>query len=367
MKQLTHSLIASLVLTSFTANADIDFSGYGSLVVGKTLAKDERFTADFFEVGQYQDSLTFKPESMLALQATSRLEDNLRLTLQVTGKGSDNFQTDFTWLYLTYQAKDDWTIMFGRRNIPMYYYSEFYDVGFAYPWMRPPSNLYWWQIVQFNGLHVSKDFLLGDYANNVTFFYGNEYTKDNKEMGFYAEQGFYGSDVIGVNEDWENIRGINWNISGEIFDIRLVYMEHDLNRDFALDTRDVRIGPRTSQTLWGIGGSIDLFPVTLLFEANSVKRHNDVEDTWPTFLVSVIYNYEEFQPFISYSKADQERISGDNFEQHYLLSYGLRYNFASSASLKLQYDSFNDEGAVEGGWNFHGDSDTISLGIDFVF
>ncbi|WP_448547843.1 porin [Thalassotalea fusca] len=367
MKLTNLMLVSALALTLAPAvNAEVNFSGYGSIVAGMGLNEGERFTADFFEVGQYEDKVTFKPESMIAIQMTADIDEKLRFTGQLSSKGSDDFEPEFSWYYLTYETDNDWTIMLGRRNIPMYYYSEFYDVGYAYPWMRPPSNLYWWQIVQFNGIHVSRNFSLGDYSNNITVYYGNEYSDDNKEMGFYAEQGFFGSDVVAVNEDWRHITGINWNISGDIFDVRFVYMQHLLDRDFRTDTGEIRQGLRTSQTFYGVGGSLDLNPFTILFEYNYVERHDDVEDTWPTFIVSAVYNIDDFQPYISYSKADQERISGDDFEQHYLISYGVRYNFSPSAAFKVQYDVFEDQGGPNG-WDFHGDSETISLGVDFVF
>jgi len=366
MKLSTIIVVVLGIAISDVSIADIKFSGYGSIVAGKGLDENERFTADFFEVGQYEDKLTFNPESMLGLQMNAGLSDDLMFTAQVTVKGTDDFEPELSWYYLTYQANDDWTLMLGRRNIPIYYYSEFYDVGYAYTWMRPPSNLYWWQVVQFNGIHVSRSFELGDYSSSLTMYYGNEYTEDNKEMGFYAEQGFYGPNTIEVNEDWRHITGFNWNISGEMFDVRFIYMQHKLDRDYVQNDGSIVVGPRTSQTFYGVGGSIDLDPVTVLFEYNYVQRHNDVEDTWPTYILSLVYNLDEYQPYIVYSKADQERVAGDQFEEHSLIGYGLRYNFTDTASLKIQYDEFKDEGGPNG-WAFHGDSSTIAIGVDFIF
>jgi hypothetical protein len=49
------------------------------------------------------------------------------------------------------------------------------------------------------------------------------------------------------------------------------------------------------------------------------------------------------------------------------LSYGLRYDFYSNVAFKIQYDTFVDQGHEPTGWAYHGDSRTISMGIDFVF
>ena len=199
---------------------------------------------------------------------------------------------------------------------------------------------------------------------------GNENSEDNKEMGFYAEQGFYDTaenKAIGVNENWRDITGVSWNISGDFFDVRIAYMEHQLDRDFVMDNDTIRVGLRTSQKFYGVGGSLDFNPFTVLFEYNYVRRYDTNQEEWPTFLLSLVYTWNEFQPYIVYSKADQYRVFGKDYEEHTLISYGIRYDFANSASLKVQFDNFNDQGHEPSGWDFHGSSDTLSFGIDFVF
>ena len=378
MKQLTHSLIASLVLTSFTANANIDFGGYGSIIAGKTLGtvddplnpgqtRDEILTADFYDVGQYSNDFNFKAESIFALQATMDLSDEFRITAQLVAKGVDSFTPEFDWYYVTYQATDNLTLMAGRRNIPMYYFSEFSEVGYAYPWMRPPSNLYWWQVTQFDGLHAMYSFDIGDYANTVNFFYGNEYSYDNVEMLYYDK--LYGGSARTVNEFWTNITGMNWNISGGNFDVRFVYFQNDRDRETIQQDGSIDDYTPFSQTFIGFGGTVDFQNFTFLFDWNHVEYDDERGTVFPTYLISVVYNMDEYQPYISYSKADHERenVPTKDLEEHYLMSYGVRYNFLPAASFKIQYDHFVDQGHEPSGWAYHGDSDTISMGIDFVF
>ena len=57
----------------------------------------------------------------------------------------------------------------------------------------------------------------------------------------------------------------------------------------------------------------------------------------------------------------------EDLEEHYMMGYGLRYNFLPTASLKIQYDTFVDQGHEPSGWAYHGDSDTITVGVDFIF
>jgi len=249
----------------------------------------------------------------------------------------------------------------------MYYFSEFSEVGYAYPWMRPPSNLYWWQVTQFNGVHAMYNFDLGDYSNTLTFFYGNEYSDDNVEMLYYNK--LYGGSAREVNEYWTDITGVNWNISGDNFDVRFVYFQNDRDRETV--QADGSIDPFTpdSITFMGVGGSVDIESFTVLFDLNFVEYDDALGTEFPTYLVSVVYNLDQYQPYFSYSKADHKRskVPTEDLEEHYIMSTGLRYNFLPNASLKFQYDHFVDQGDKATGWAYHGDSDTITVGVDFVF
>ncbi len=378
MKLFILTISTVIALVSLPTKADIKFSGYGSIVAGKTLGtvddplnpghkRDEILTADFYDVGQYTNDITFKAESILAIQAEMDLTSDFKITGQLVAKGVDDFQPEFDWFYLTYHASDNLTLMAGRRNIPMYYFSEYSEVGYAYPWMRPPSNLYWWQVTQFNGINASYSFELGDYSNTITVFYGNEYSDDNVEMLYYDK--LYGGSARTVNEYWTDITGMNWNISGGNFDIRLVYFTNDRDRETIQQDGSIDDYTPFSQTFMGLGGSVDIDKFTVLFDWNFVEYDDERGTEFPTYLVSLVYNMGDYQPYISYSKADHERtkVPTKDLEEHYIMSYGLRYNFISNASFKVQYDKFVDQGDAPTGWAYHGDSNTISVGVDFVF
>ncbi|ATC96763.1 hypothetical protein [Pseudoalteromonas tunicata] len=382
MKHFNKTLLALIIsgsCVSHIAQAEVSISGFGSIVAGKTLGtvedplkpgtkRDEIFTADFYDVGQYSNDFTFEPETVFALQISADMGDKLKVTGQLVAKGTDDFRPELDWYYLTYQATNELTLMVGRRNIPMYYFSEFSEVGYAYPWMRPPSNLYWWQVTQFNGFTAMYDFDMGGYSNTVSFFYGNEYSNENKEMNYYDK--LYGGNARAVNEFWTDIVGMNWNLSGDFFNVRFVYFQNDRDRETIAQDGSIADYTPFSQQFLGLGGNVDLANFTVLFDMNMVKYDDIYGTEFPTYLVSLVYHMDQFHPYISYSKADQKRTKRANeedYEEHYLLSYGVRYDFHQSASLKLQYDKFVDQGDKATGWAYHGDSDTITVGVDFIF
>lgn len=393
------SLLATSLLSSSTALAamdNIDISGFGSIVAGQTLSSGDVFTADWHDVGQYEDGLSFKPESMLAIQARSQLTDKLSFTALLSAKGTDDFEPEFDWYYLTYQASDNLTLMAGRRAIPMYYFSEFIEVGFAYPWVRPPANLYWWQIQYFNGLHASYDFTLGDYSSNITAFYGNERDDDNKEIGVLYSRG-----ADRIREYWEEITGFTWSLSGDIFDLRFMHFSTATERTYIYESLGTNGLRDRDIDFYGLGGSLTLDNLAMFFDYNYVSsnivgefsldpvtnmarqaRVNN-DDIFPTVLLTATYTIGDYVPYISYSKADHRqrqfdinsgnilpRAPGqdsDDYEQHELYSLGIRYNYTPNVAIKFQFDMFKDQGFAPQGWNFHGDSETITAGLDFVF
>ena len=353
------------------ANAEVKFNGFGSVVMGQTLTHQAPFTADFYDVGQYSDKPSFKPETVFALQATADVSQDLKFTGQYLTKGTDEFETELDWYYLTFSGVEDWTFMAGRRNIPMYYYSEFSEVGFAYPWIRPPANLYWWQITQFNGVHASYDFEIGDLGNTITAFYGNEYSIDNKEMLFYDKLFAATPAASSIDEIWTDIVGFNYSLVGEFFDLRFVYFQNHRNRTtYHVDGTVTEMVP-FDQTFMGFGGNVNLDMFTILFDMNLVIYDNEVELEYPTWLVSLVYNIGKYQPYVVYSQADEthgdDPAGTNSWEQHFTAGVGVRYNLSSSAALKVQYDYFEDQGDVDHSYDYHGDSETIAVALDFIF
>ncbi|MGR6874047.1 hypothetical protein ACU6U9_17450 [Pseudomonas sp. HK3] len=231
-------------------------------------------------------------------------------------------------------------------------------------------------MTQFNGFHAIYDFSFGDFSNTLTAFYGNEYSTDNKEMLYYAEIGnrtLNGLAITKVTEEWTNIAGFNLNVVADSYDVRFVYFRNDRKRidtNTAGETAIRASASGFSQQFFGVGGSINMNALTMLFDANYVTYDDDAGTVFPTYLISFVYNIDQYQPYFSYSKADHWMTKEDiekDYEEHYLASVGLRYNLSSKSSAKIQFDHFEDQGEKATGWDYHGNSQTITAGVDFIF
>ena len=64
------------------------------------------------------------------------LGEGLSVTGQIVARGVNDFDANFEWAYISYEINDNWTVQAGKKRLPLFYYSDFFDVGYAYVWMR---------------------------------------------------------------------------------------------------------------------------------------------------------------------------------------------------------------------------------------
>jgi len=146
----------------------ISINGFGSIVAGQTLDSDETLYGN-------DNDLSFQNESRFALQVAAPIGEKFSATAQIMARGEDDFDPDFEWAYLSYQATDSLIIMAGRQRFNLYKYSDYVDVGYAYHWIRPPQGVYSLPFSSGNGLGFLYNTALGDVDFNFTYkFIGEE-------------------------------------------------------------------------------------------------------------------------------------------------------------------------------------------------
>ncbi|HVZ17171.1 MAG TPA: hypothetical protein VG897_08650, partial [Terriglobales bacterium] len=157
--------IAALAVAADVAYADVSFHGYGQVVMGTTFSNNRTFPPSSVGYNYHADP-TFTPNSDFALQATAPLSGGISATTQILARGDDDFQPKFHWAFLKYQFNDAVALKVGRLQTPYYQYSDYQNVGEAYPWVVPPEALYFSYAPSFDGLNLSME----KYAGNWFFF-----------------------------------------------------------------------------------------------------------------------------------------------------------------------------------------------------
>ena len=361
MKQVGFPLLASaaLCLSASTAFAEINFSGFSSVNAGRVLSGSgapqfgvpPTFLADYPIVSTYDEEWSFAPESLIGVQANGNLAQGLTATAQIVGRGAEDFDAKLEWAYLSYDINDNWTVQAGKKRLPLFYYSDFYDVGYAYVWMRPPADTYTWQIFNYNGANVTYRNTWGEWAFGANLYAGREDSKDNRLLSEF----FFGEPT---REIWDDIIGGVINLSRDWLELRFTHMQYT-NKRFRSgvpelwDGKDEREGK-----FYGASANGDFGNFFFLTELNRLDLGGNLD----TAMLTLGYRFGSVTPFVGYS-AFKEDNEGDP-EDHNTTFVGLRWDFHASAAFKVQYDEVKDNSfdlAVAG------DSKNITFGIDVVF
>lgn len=132
---------ATVLITSSAAGAadPISIRGFGSagLVAGDTQLNYISASDSISE------SSTFGADNTVGLQVNVEFNDTLEFISQILAKGAVNaYNLDAHWGYLSLATSPSLTLRAGRLVLPIAALSEYVDVGYAVPWIRPPSEVY---------------------------------------------------------------------------------------------------------------------------------------------------------------------------------------------------------------------------------
>lgn len=350
---------------------EVSFNGFISAYGGKALETADNPNAypcncaivDYPFVGIYEDEWTFDPDTTFGLQANFNITDELSATGQIVSHGSRNYDTSIQWAYLSYSLSDSWTLQAGRKRLPLFYYSDFFDVGYAMPWVRAPGDLYGWQIVGYEGLNALFNGNWGDLGVTANIWAG----RDNDDENALLSEVYYG---VRVDETWKDMLGGYLDLAGEWFNVRVVYMVNKVDR-LIYDEEPPRVRlDDVGQKFYGIAFNIDQGNFVLRSEYNTFERP-DEDNKYKASLLGIGYRFGDFLPMITASQFE-ETATWPDIEKHDTRSFSLRWDFSSSAAFKIQYDVFTDESTYFYAGNddvsdFIGDSKLIAFGVDVVF
>ena len=123
------------------------FSGFLSLICGQVIDGNAHsfdyssslqncpcFIADWTNSGVYNRNWSFAQESRVGGQMVAHMTDKLSFTTQAVIRAVDP-DLEVAWAYFNYQLDDHWSVQLGRKRIPNFFYSDFQDIGIAYPWI----------------------------------------------------------------------------------------------------------------------------------------------------------------------------------------------------------------------------------------
>lgn len=270
----------------------------------------------------------FNSDTIAGIQFDYKLDDRLDAVVQLQAQGRDDYDVDTSWAFLRYKLTPDTNIRAGRMIAPLYLYADSLDVGFTYPWVRPPTEMYGTTSQHYTGVDVIHNFHFGDWNNSVQAIYGDF---DTTISGTNANADYLAGLALTVNNDAWTLRAAGFHFEG-----------------FGLDA-PAPLG-FVSGNLDYYSGSIryDNGSLLVLAEARQIAPHGDLEillGNSDGFYSTVGYQFGDFMPYATWGKTYSTDESSALVEQsQQSTGIGLRYNLTSKVVIKgeaTKYDHFD--------------------------
>lgn len=152
------------------------FSGFASIGLVTNDNPDLIFRRDVIQTnGSYDGDINWRNDSLLGLQWQTQWSYQIETTAQLVIK--DRLENDFNnaveWAFLRYRPLDGLDIRLGRMGTDVFMLSDYRQVGYALPWVRPPVDTYGLlSFYHFDGIDLNRRFDISDGTLNIKAFYG---------------------------------------------------------------------------------------------------------------------------------------------------------------------------------------------------
>jgi len=142
---LLRSTISAFLLCSCFVPVQAEMSGFASLGVAWFSNPHADFAYDNHSTGPGNSrNIDLALDSNLGLQWSTVTDHQLRLTAQtvVYRDASNHLKPELTLFNALVPVNDRFSLRFGRSQNPNFLYSDYRQVHYALPWIRPPREVY---------------------------------------------------------------------------------------------------------------------------------------------------------------------------------------------------------------------------------
>lgn len=300
-------MLASSTMIAADDSRDFEVSGFARVVAGYLNESTASYQG-------YDDSLSVSEQSLLGLQAEYAFNEQLSVAAQLLAHSGDNRNSGVEWLYVRYEPTPNWRFKAGKLRTPLFKYSDSLDVGFAYPWITPPQQIYSaYFFTNYDGITATYRQFYADTSVDIEAFWGK-----------YEETSNFTGDEIPVGAD--PLCGLVLRLQRNNLELHAGYIESE---DFTADIPELE---QFAQTLDFAGfaqsaeslrfdGKADGFVVGLNYNsldyfvaAEWSKIESDVllVPSNESFYATVGYNFYPFQVHATYASSEVEYQQASN-------------------------------------------------------
>ncbi|MGM9513239.1 hypothetical protein ACS5PK_03185 [Roseateles sp. DB2] len=346
-------------------------SGFASLVVGRSTggcvadagmapsyqADCTRYIADWAHAGVYTQDWSAAQESRAGLQLSWAPTREWSATTQITARSRPDQHLNLEWAYLSYAPSPSWTLQVGRKRLPLYFYSDFQDIGYAYSTIRPSPDVYGWDVVNYNGLSAAWRTALGGWNLRLEGLYGGETSRKNPYSRLVTDE------TLDVR--WSGIVGAVVELEQDWFSARLSYIRSDFQQGLhGQGWGELADGSmKGRQSFIGLALNADPGDWVLRSELGRSKRPSIGYDA-DFYLLTVGHRFGPWTPTVGLSQyKEKARVDAYAPLDTRSLLIALRYELNASSALKVQWDRVRERGPQP----FAGNANALTASWDLVF
>lgn len=313
------------------------------------------YTADWSNGGVYGQGMSLNPESHIGLQANYALSPQTSLVGQAVLRGATG-DAEISWAYASHRFNSNWELSVGRKRIPLYYYSDFQDIGVSYPWVATPPELYGWDATNYNGASLRYTHSVSGWNVASSLFAGNETVDKSPYYKLYY--------TSPTTVKWNNIIGADLEMSKGPLTLRGIYTQADTSAANSTEGFDTQAG----LVAYGIAANLDYDSWFVLTEATQLTRSftgaNPYSYKAPAFTVGVGLRVGKWTPFVNYSEYNETSsdLSLYSPQSYRRAAVTLRYDFDGNSAIKAQWDR-----NIDATQNFGGNASIFRISYDKTF
>jgi len=379
-------------------NDNLSITGFGTLAAAKSNTEDARYTRANQREGT-AGTTGIGLDSNLGLQATYTFSDRVSATTQVLSRKStgDSFTTELAWAFVKVKVSDEVAVRVGRVVVPSFLISDYQNVGYANTMMRPPIEMYGQNIIEnADGVDVNWQHGFGDTNVTAQAFVGiargkSFVSSDKSEPRYQAPAAGF---AVSAEHGPVTLRFAHVQGKLKATDVKPINsLTNTLDTlGFAQLADDITISEAKRVAFTSVGLLADWNNIVVQSEYGMRRAKDPVylsdSNAWYTM---VGYRFGKVLPYYAHAKYDGKgstittpaalaRIPTLNAAVKSLLGagsqssdlIGVRWDFASSAALKVQVDRvkpgakngfLSDVTAAGNGKNVT----VVAAGVDFVF
>lgn len=387
-------------------------SGYGTVGVVHSSERQADYTnSPWYKPSGagYSQNWSASVDSRIGLQLDAKFNPQLSAVVQVVSqlRYDNTYTPSLEWANVKYDFTPDTSVRLGRIVTSTFLASDYRNVGYAYPWVRPPLDVYNMMPVNTNdGVDVSYRSHFGDATNTIQGLYGVDNPKSPGNAYNPAISNNPARNIWGVFDTYE---------SGPAT-LRLAYQRANLSLDgintfFDLfkqfGSQGINLANKYGSykvpgAFWGASASYDPGKWFVMGEFGQSKIQPSFMGEQRAWYVSSGYRTGNFTPYVAYSRSKKLSNTSDpglnlglvpagpmqgfaarlNAGLNSFLkpttgttvTVGCRWDIMKNTDLKLQYEHVSLDAGSSGllinpqpGYKPGGSFNLISAAVDWVF